>query len=86
MVADYDEAHKHCYDNRKEIAKSEKAGCFYCHRIFDAKDVKEWISGEETALCPYCGIDAVIGDICQSITAEFLEAMYEYWFSPRKKP
>nr|QGW61148.1 hypothetical protein ICEMyc226_00116 [Mycolicibacterium sp.] len=35
----------------------------------------------QTALCPYCGIDAVIGDAAgYPITREFLEAMRAQWF------
>jgi acetone carboxylase gamma subunit len=34
-----------------------------------------------TALCPYCGIDSVIGDKSGfPITKEFLEKMYQHWF------
>ena len=35
----------------------------------------------ETALCPYCGIDAVIGDACGlDISPEVLKALHKIWF------
>ena len=35
-----------------------------------------------TALCPYCGIDSIIGESSgYPITAEFLKSMHERWFN-----
>lgn len=35
----------------------------------------------QTGLCPYCGVDAVIGDAAgYPLTTEFLEAMRAQWF------
>ena len=37
--------------------------------------------GIGTAICPYCGVDAVIGESSGvSITKEFLERMHNKWF------
>ena len=42
----------------------------------------EWVDFDLTALCPYCGIDAVIGESAgYPLTEEFLEKMRDYWFS-----
>ncbi len=46
--------------------KPRKCGCYYCERIFQSDEIKEWIYGDNpadrngTAICPYCGIDSVI--------------------------
>ena len=80
------QAHQHSYNNKAELEKSKKCGCFYCEEIYDAKEVCDWVykgMGDEkdTALCPKCGIDSVIGDASGiDITPEFLKEMYEYWF------
>lgn len=55
-------AHRHSFHNRVEIEKSLKCGCFSCGRLFDATEVEEYTNDGETALCPYCGVDSVIGD------------------------
>ncbi|MBP5216479.1 MAG: sel1 repeat family protein, partial [Bacilli bacterium] len=54
----------HSQGNEIEIVKSTDCGCFFCRGIFSARDVQEWIDDEEgvTALCPECGMDAVVGD------------------------
>ena len=44
------------------MAASEIAVCVYCMTEFKPSEVAEWIDDEHaTALCPYCGVDAVVG-------------------------
>ena len=45
-------------------------------------NINQWIYDEnETAFCPYCGVDSVIGESSgYHITKEFLEEMNQYWF------
>jgi hypothetical protein len=87
-----DDAHRHCRAHRAELAASTDCGCFHCGRTFPPGEVVDWIdpapqiaaeSGRrgQTALCPHCGIDAVIGDAAgYPLTPEFLEAMRAQWF------
>lgn len=76
------EAHKFCANHREELLKDNKCGCFYCLQIFSPSEIQEWIEDPKgTAVCPYCGIDAVIGESSNyPITEEFLEKMEKYWF------
>ena len=55
---------KHAEDNEIEIVQSKTCGCFFCRQVFDARNVQEWMDDARgvTALCPECGMDAVIGD------------------------
>ena len=59
------EAYKHTTHHRKEIEASEICGCVRCYEIFRPIDIVEWIDEknepEITAMCPRCGVDAVIG-------------------------
>ena len=83
----YDKAHKLSMMHRGQIMESSLCGCFYCLYIFPKEEIEEWIDSEskpegETALCPKCGIDAVIGDKSGfDISKEFLTHMNLYWFS-----
>ncbi len=45
--------------------------------------VKEWeYMEEQTALCPFCNIDSLIGESSgYPITKDFLIKMKEYWFN-----
>lgn len=79
-------AHNHSSCHRAELLSSDICGCFYCLATFRVSEVVEWIdeddAGEgQTALCPHCTIDSVIGD--QSgfpVSREFLDRMSAYWF------
>ena len=75
------EAHKHSSLHRNELRDSELCGCFYCTDIFDYKNIQDWVDGNDTALCPTCGIDSVIGSASgYPANKEFLEAMKKHWF------
>ena len=75
-------AHKHSIYNREELEKSRNIGCFYCMEIFhNPKKITEWCDGGQTALCPNCAIDSLIGDKSgYEITKTFLLGMNKIWF------
>ncbi|HSZ57313.1 MAG TPA: cytoplasmic protein [Tepidisphaeraceae bacterium] len=77
-------AHKRSFKNRDEILASAECGCFFCLAIFRPQDIREWLKetdGWESAFCPRCGIDAVMGSASGfPITKEFLESMQQRWF------
>lgn len=77
-------AHKCCMQNKKMVMDSEICGCFYCLKTFRPEEVDTWWderSGMPTAVCPYCGVDAVIGSAAGfGITREFLGEMKSYYF------
>jgi hypothetical protein len=79
------EAHAHSIRHRREIEGSTECGCFHCRHIFSPGEIVAWTDDDEgqgqTALCPYCGIDSVIGSAAGfPITREFLSAMRRRWF------
>jgi hypothetical protein len=75
-------AHKHSIRHRQEVLQSDNCGCFYCQTVFEPANVMEWTDEEQTALCPNCEIDAIIGDKSGfNVTdSEFLIQMHQYWF------
>ena len=74
-------AHKHSSIHREKLLSSEKCGCFYCLEIFKPSEINDWCDGEQTALCPKCGIDSVIGSNSKySIEKDFLYQMKKHWF------
>lgn len=86
---DYQEAHEHSKNNKSEISRSEKCGCFYCCEIFAPSEITRWLDDYRnnrqrfTATCPRCGVDAVIGDKSGYMLSEqFLKGMSERWFKP----
>jgi hypothetical protein len=78
---DLELAHKQCIHNREQIAKSEVCGCFHCLAVFAPTEIKEWVDNDDTALCPKCGIDSVLGSASSfPINKEFLRKMKVRWF------
>lgn len=75
--------HEHSFENKEEIMKSNTCGCFYCLEMFVPSEIKEWIDdkGGDTAQCPYCMIDSVIGDASGiKITKKLLEELHNKYF------
>ena len=35
-------------------------GCYYCLKIFPYSDISDHVDGDFAAVCPHCGIDAVV--------------------------
>ena len=76
---DYVDAHRLSANHRSALQKDSLCGCFYCLRIFSPENIQDWIKDMNgTALCPFCGVDAVLGESAgYPITAAFLA---QYWF------
>lgn len=78
-------AHKKSSFHRKELYESNLCGCFYCQMVYKPNEIEEWTDGndeDQTALCPKCGIDSVIGSASGYPVEdkEFLKAMHKRWF------
>jgi len=75
-------AHGFSINHKNELEKDKVWGCFYCGRIFNTSEIEEWITDKNgTAICPYCHIDAVIGESSGfPITEGFLNQMKKKWF------
>jgi hypothetical protein len=78
---DHIAAHKHCIYHRAELGRSEICGCFYCLSTFPPSEILEWIDEGQTAVCPKCPVDSVLGSASgYPITKEFLQRMHDHWF------
>ncbi len=74
-------AHAFTSHNRTSLMQSDRCGCFHCLAEFSTDEIIEWIDDGDTALCPKCGIDAVIGSGSgYPISPEFLGDMQKHWF------
>jgi hypothetical protein len=84
--ADVQAAHKHSSNHRSEVMVSTLCGCFYCCASFPSTDIDVWVDEDQTgkgqtAVCPKCGIDSVIGDRSGfPVSQEFLATMKAHWF------
>lgn len=71
---------KRSFKVRHLITAETLCGCYYCQRVFFGKEIKEWCDGEQTPLCPKCGIDSVVpfdGRIDNSV-ADFRKSLKKW--------
>ena len=89
--ADLRAIHHFSSGHRELLAQSERAGCFYCGAEFAPSEIADWIDGAPvttgettvgvTALCPRCGIDAVLPSAAPiRWDASLLTEMRAFWF------
>ena len=79
---DLDSTHRLSENNRENLTNAQNCGCFYCLRIFDPKEIVWEDDSDQTAMCPYCGIDSVLPESATlPITKAFLKKMHEFWFT-----
>ena len=79
----YKEAGRASFRNWSNVKRSELCGCYHCCRIFSSSEVTECIPDNDltTAVCPHCGIDAVLGDASGiPLQKDILEELRAYWF------
>lgn len=73
--------------NRRHQQTSNEAVCFHCANLFRASDVKEYTDSGETALCPKCGVDAVLFESSgHPMNLDFAEGAMKYWFGKQPTP
>lgn len=63
-----------------KLEGSKVCGCYHCCNIYDKSEIFEFYG--ESPVCPYCGIDSVIGEesLGTDITEEILEDMRNVMF------
>ncbi len=81
LLRELENAHVCCSHNRDNLLKVNKCGCFYCLKIFNPKLINDWCDNNNTAICPFCGIDSIIYEnIFYPINKKFLKEMKKMWF------
>lgn len=56
----FESMYEECSRHVDAIKKSKWVGCFHCETIYHPRDITEWTDLEATAICPHCGVDAVL--------------------------
>lgn len=75
--------------NKQAITKSNECACIYCFKLMKPCEITEYCLDKdtvtnklinETALCPYCGIDSIIPNSLVNYTKNDLEKWHlEGW-------
>jgi len=75
-----EEASKYSIRNKDFIEKSDLCSCYYCFSTFKKEEIDNWADSGQTAICPKCSVDSVLGDYTIKFDKEFFEKLHEYWF------
>ena len=71
-------------NNRNLIEQSTNAGCFCCVKMFDISEIKEYTDHGKTVICPLCGVDSVVGNMCGfEVNESVLQKAHNFWFKKR---
>lgn len=74
---DIEEADIKSINNRDAIQKGVVCGCYFCCKVVDGGEIDEWTDGGNTAICPECGVDAIVVGISDE---KVLWKMFKRWF------
>lgn len=66
------------FRNRQLLEASEACACYSCLGRFDVAEIVQWVDDHQTAVCPRCGIDAVVPG--QRYTDAELVELEKEWF------
>lgn len=57
--------HRAHFENNDKITRVKRYGCYYCGKVYsrDKYPIEQWVDDGQTAVCPKCGVNAVIPEI-----------------------
>jgi hypothetical protein len=85
-LATYVAAHARASKHREELETAGNCACYFCFKKFPTATIKAWVDANQTALCPFCGIDAVLGSGDGfRIDDRFLRRMHQHYFATRAR-
>lgn len=80
------QAYEHSRLNRRFMVSGAGCRCFHCLHAFAAEQVTQWVDNGETALCPNCGVDAVLSGQADCLSEELIGELHGAYFDgPSKK-
>lgn len=75
------DAHLHTIYNREEILESKISYCICCQTFLHPSEIDDYADDNQTAICPYCGTDSVIGDASGiRLTDDLLARLHKEYF------
>lgn len=66
--------------SRNNLGLIGECVCYYCKALFEHSAINRWVEKEQTAVCPYCGIDAILSKKYVS-SDEVLDSLHQRWFN-----
>ena len=67
-------------ENKQQVLASQTCRCANCLATFSGAEVTEFTDKGKTAICPKCGVDAVLPDCVEGLDDQLLQEIHDYWF------
>jgi len=74
------------FKNIEVLKKAEWCMCYHCVKRFKFKEINEFTDSKKTAMCPKCGVDAVVADLDRDEVVELHDKKFNHGSSPFKIP
>ena len=76
--------HARSANHREEVERASACGCFFCREEFASREITTWVDENaagigQTALCPRCGVDAVL-PMRAGVDGTLLEELHAHWY------
>ena len=69
---------KHSIRNKELVSQVSICSCYNCVRTFSPSEIMDWTDQGRTAICPLCGLDAVLpGQV------DNLQQIHDYWLKSK---
>ena len=80
------QAYEHSRLNRRFMGAGAVCRCFHCLSAFPADQIQCWVDDGDTALCPNCGVDAVLSSHADDLLDALIQRLQTLYFAgPSKK-
>ena len=67
-------------ENKQQVLASQTCRCANCLATFSGAEVTEFTDKGKTAVCPKCGVEAVLPDCVEGLDDQLLQEIHDYWF------
>ena len=81
MLTQLQQAYGHSRLNRRFMRRGVACRCFHCLSAFSADLIEGWADEGDTALCPNCGIDAVLSNRADALSDALVQQLQTIYFS-----
>jgi hypothetical protein len=79
------QSYAHARLNRQFMTPGAACRCFYCLRGFSTEQISRWTDDGNTALCPHCGIDAVLSSNADPLSDALIQQLHTIYFGSSRK-
>ena len=71
--------------NRHLMTPGAFCRCFHCLHAFHSEQITQWVDEGRTAICPICGVDAVLSAHAEALSDALIRQLHATYFGASKR-